>query len=526
MKESNSIQKLITQFDDLKLKLALQGILVGVTSGFVVVFYRIVLEKAEHFRQIVTHFNQPLWLIIGWFLLLLLLALFVGRLMIKDPMICGSGIPQLEGVLANKLKMNPLSVLIRKFIGGTLCIFAGLSVGREGPSIQLGAAAAQGMSRLFKRSTVEEKYLITSGASAGLAAAFNAPLAGVLFSLEEVHKHFSPLILVSAMSASLTADFISKHFFGLKPVFNFGLVEAIPLNYYWLIIILGIITGLCGVFYNKVTEKTLDTYESMTWLKKQYRPIIPFLMAGILVFVLPEVLGGGHALVESLTGGNFTITFILILLISKFVFSMISFGSGVPGGIFFPLLVLGALTGSLFGNIFTQYFGIDEQFIQNFIILAMAGYFTAIVRAPITGSILITEMTGSFSHLLSLALISLISYTVAEFFRSEPVYETLLNRILKGTAHHKTESSDMTKTLLEVPIFFDSVMDGQCVKDLNLPQECLLVSVKRGSEEIIPRGNTPLYSGDTLIVLVNEALAGTVRDDLILVCNHTHIKTA
>lgn len=95
------------------------------------------------------------------------------------------------------------------------------------------------------------------------------------------------------MSASLTADFISKHFFGLKPVFQFNRLEAIPLTSYGLIVILGIITGLCGVFYNKITEKTLDTYDSMTWLKKQYRPIIPFLMAGVLLFMLPEVLGGG-----------------------------------------------------------------------------------------------------------------------------------------------------------------------------------------------------------------------------------------
>lgn len=526
MKESNSIQTLIKQFDDLKLKLALQGILVGMFSGLVVVFYRIVLEKAEKIRQIFIHTEQPLWMILGWFLLLLLTAIFVGRLMIKDPMICGSGIPQVEGVLTNKLNMNPVSVLVRKFIGGTLCIGAGLSVGREGPSIQLGAATAQSLSKLFKRSNVEEKYLITSGASAGLAAAFNAPLAGVMFSLEEVHKHFSPLVLVSAMSASLTADFISKHFFGLKPVFHFGLVEAIPLNSYGFIVILGIITGLCGVFYNKVTEKTLDTYESMTWLKKQYRPIIPFLMAGILLFVLPEILGGGHALVERLTEGNFTITFILVLLISKFIFSMISFGSGVPGGIFFPLLVLGALTGSLFGNVLSSYFGVDEQFIQNFIILAMAGYFTAIVRAPITGSILITEMTGSFSHLLSLSLISLISYTVAEFFRSEPVYETLLHRIVKNSKAHSNDVSSETKTLIEVPIFFDSFIDGKCVKDLTLPEACLLVSVKRGNEEIIPRGNTPLHSGDTLIVLVNESVAGRIRDELLSYCHSSSIKTA
>ena len=228
----NSISALLSQFRQLKLKLALEGILIGLMSGLFIVFYRLVLEKAEELRSITVSYLHSAWQVLIWFLLLILLALFVGRLMIKDPMICGNGIPQVDGILANKLKMNPLSVLVRKFIGGTLYLGAGLSVGRERPSIQLGTAMAQYVSQLTKRSKIEEKYLLSSGASAGLAAAFNDPLAGVLFSLEEFHKYFSPLVLISAMSASLTADFVSKNFFGLKPVFNFQTVEAILLNHY------------------------------------------------------------------------------------------------------------------------------------------------------------------------------------------------------------------------------------------------------------------------------------------------------
>lgn len=512
----NSISTLLTQLRQLKLKLALEGMIVGLGSGLVVVFYRLILEKVEHIRQFVFSSQHSIWYTISWFILLILVALFVGKLMMKDPMICGSGIPQVEGVLANKLKMNPLSVLIRKFIGGTLCIGAGLSVGREGPSIQLGAATAQYLSQLTKLSKTEEKYLISSGASAGLAAAFNAPLAGVLFSLEEIHKHFSPLVLISAMSASLTADFVSKNFFGLKPVFNFDTLEAIPLDHYWLIIILGIITGLCGVFYNKTIKRTLERYDKLTWLKKQYRPIIPFILAGLLLFILPQVLGGGHSLVESLIHSSFTIKMLLLLLIVKFIFSMISFGSGVPGGIFFPLLVLGALTGSIFGTVSANLGLINDTLIQNFIILAMAGYFTAIVRAPITGSILITEMTGSFTHLLSLSLISLIAYTVAECLKSEPVYDYLLARQLQGT---KTFETSEDKLMIEIPVFTHSYIDGRFVRDLSLPDGCLLIVIKRGSHEIIPRGNTELLAGDYLVILLKESIASSVQEELKLCCN-------
>lgn len=500
----------LSYLKQLKLKLAFEGLVIGIISGLVVVFYRLILQQAEHIRQFVANHPSPL-MIIGWFILLIAAALFVGRLMIKDPMICGSGIPQVEGVLANKIKMNPVSVLIRKLIGGTLCIGAGLSVGREGPSIQLGAVTAQWVSRLTKRTKLEEKYLFSSGASAGLAAAFNAPLAGVMFALEEVHKHFSPLVLVCAMSAALTADFVSKNFFGLKPVFNFHLVQAVPLGHYGYIIILGLLTGVLGVLYNKTLAVTLKGYDKLTFLKKQYHPLIPFLLAGILVWILPDVLGGGHTLIEKLSEGPLSLNFLFLLLVMKFAFSMVSFASGVPGGIFFPLLVLGALTGSIFGHLLEQLQLIDGNLIQNFIILAMAGYFSAIVRAPITGSILIAEMTGSFTNLLPLSLVGLIAYTVAEGLRNEPVYDFLLHRLLHGKDTPKASEKNI---LVEVPVFADSSMDGRLVRSLDLPTDCLLIAIKRGSEELIPRGDTKLVAGDDLIILMKENLAADLQEHL------------
>lgn len=172
------------------------------------------------------------WFIPIWFLILLILAYVVGIMVKRDPMISGSDIPQVEGVLLGQLEMNWWKVIFRKFIGGVISIGAGLSLGREGPSIQLGAAVGQGVSKIFKRVRIEEKYLMTSGASAGLSAAFNAPFAGVIFALEEIHKNFSPLVLLAAMFASVTADFVSKEFFGLKPVFYFNNLQIIPLKYY------------------------------------------------------------------------------------------------------------------------------------------------------------------------------------------------------------------------------------------------------------------------------------------------------
>lgn len=505
----------ISHWQNFRLKLIIQGIIVGALTGLLVVAYRVTLEKAEQFRQkmslaqLENHKLIPIW-----FIILIIGAYLVGLMVKKEPMIKGSGIPQIEGVLQGRLSMNWLSVIILKFIGGTISLGAGLSLGREGPSIQLGGAVGQGFSKSLKRIKIEEKYLITSGASAGLAAAFNAPFAGVMFALEEVHKNFSPLVLLSAMAASLTSDFISKYFFGLKPVFNINNISSLPLNSYGYIILLGIIVGVFGVIYNSTLLKTLNIYDKKLNIPVEYKLMIPFVMAGVLLFILPEVLGGGHALIDLLIEGSFTMKMLIVILIVKFAFSMISFGSGAPGGIFFPLLVLGALTGAIYGNILVHHFGFSPEFINNFIILAMAGYFTAIVRAPITGIILITEMTGSFTHLLSVSIVSIIAYIIADLLKSEPIYEALLKRQLRKDKGELIGSSK-NKIILEISVCLGSRMDGKIIKELSLSKDCLLVGIRRGEHEIIPKGDSLIYSGDYLIVLVNENKAANINKELL-----------
>ena len=231
-----------------------EGILVGAIAGFVVLFYRIVLGYAGQWTQkILTFTKGNLLRMAGWLIVLVLLACVVARLLKYESMISGSGIPQLEGEMAGKLDQVWWKVLPSKFLGGFLCMLGGLALGREGPSIQLGAMVGKGISRGLDRGKTEEKFLLTCGASAGLAAAFHAPLAGVMFSLEEVHKNFSVSVLVSVMSASLTADFLSSTILGMDSVFQFDILKALPMEYYWMILLLGVVLGITGAFYNWFT---------------------------------------------------------------------------------------------------------------------------------------------------------------------------------------------------------------------------------------------------------------------------------
>lgn len=516
-KHSNTINT-IRASQNLKYILVIEGIMVGLVAGTITILYRLALGKGEVFLSAVLKMiDGDVMNICGWFLALIIMALIVSILLKWEPLISGSGIPQVEGEMSGYLDQNWFKIIIAKIIAGILCIFGGLSLGREGPSIQLGAMAGKGLSRFFKRVKVEEKFLLTCGASAGLSAAFNAPLAGIMFALEEIHKNFSVSVLVSVMSASVMADFLSQYIFGLQPAFHFVVEHSLPLGYYMAVLILGIVVGVFGAFYNYCTLKTQNLYEKIPFLKPQQRVIIPFLMAGVLGICLPQVLGSGHAMIEMLSDGEFVLKSILILLAVKFIFSMVSFGSGAPGGIFFPLLVLGSFIGAAFGLIAHEVFAIPDMYIVNFIIMAMAGYFTAIVRAPITGIILIAEMTGTLTHLLSLSVVSIVAYVTANLLKSEPIYESLLERILKRRGITQCGESGV-RILIETVVQLGSYLDGRSVSQVEWPKSCLLVSIERNGNEIVPKGDTQFLPGDTIVALVPEVNMAIIQDQIQRYC--------
>lgn len=410
-----------------------EGLCVGLIGGFIVLLYRVALTFAGNWLiKILSYIKGNPFRCAVWFLILMALAWIVGRLVKWEPMISGSGIPQVEGEVSGRLSQNWKRVLPAKFAGGFLCMLGGLSLGREGPSIQLGAMAGQGISRALGRGKREEKFLMTCGASAGLSAAFHAPLAGMMFAVEEIHKTFSIPILLQVMTASVTADYIASHILGLDPVFHFQITEYLPQNYYWLLILLGILVGVSGVFYNWGMLKAQELYHKIPFLKETGRLLIAFLTAGVLGLVMPSVLGSGSGLIVSLTKGEMVLGMVVLTLVVKFLFSAVSFGSGAPGGIFFPLLILGALLGAVFAMTGAEFFGLDPVYINNFVLLGMTGFFTAIVRAPLTGIILLFEMSGSISQMLSLSIVSVTAYIVATLMRSEPIYDSLLKRILKA----------------------------------------------------------------------------------------------
>ncbi|MDT2595859.1 ClC family H(+)/Cl(-) exchange transporter [Enterococcus dongliensis] len=506
MKNEHEIKRL----DSTKVIFILKGVLIGALAGVVVSLFRLLIEKImTHVVTLYLWFKiNPLWMI-PWALVMLAIAFIVGRLMKSEPNIKGSGIPQVEGTLQGEIKLNWFSILWKKFIGGILSVGSGLFLGREGPSIQLGAMVGQGFSEYTQASTSEKKIFISSGAAAGLSAAFNAPIAGLLFVIEEVHHHFSPLIWLTSLTAALTANLVSLNFFGLKPVLFIANVPSLPLKYYGLLLLLGVILGILGYVYQVVLLALPKLYKR-SHLPEHLYGIIPFLLIIPVAFFFPHYLGGGNQIVLAIGEKNFSLALLILLFFLRFIFSMVSYGANLPGGIFLPILTLGALIGGIYGTVLHQWLGIDPLLISDFAIFAMAGYFTAIGKAPLTAIILVTEMVGNITHLMPLAVCSLTAYVINDLLGGNPIYESLLERLLAG----HTPSITGNKTIIEIPVTAESSLDGMMVRDFNWPDEMLLISIRRGSAEILTHGDTVMKVGDLLMILTDEGHTQKIKQQI------------
>ncbi|MHB9294038.1 ClC family H(+)/Cl(-) exchange transporter [Hollandina sp. SP2] len=422
-----------------RLVLILESILIGFMVGFIIVFFRYLLTQIDTLRQGIYKVPHSSMYWLGWSVILALIGLFLGWAAKVWPLIKGSGIPQIKGALAESLPLNYRELPI-KLLTGLLGLGAGLSLGWEGPSVQIGAYVGKGVLSIFPKSKQEQHWLIASGSAAGVAAAFNAPLAGVLFVLEELQSSFSPLFLACAMGASMTADAVAGAFFGLGPVFDFRYIGVLSLKDIPWVIILGVSCGLLGDLFKRLLYWTLAGYDKCR-IPQIIRPVIPLLVSIPLGLLWFDVLGGGHDLIESLAHEGRPLGVLALLLVGKILFTLLSYGSGTSGGIFLPLLVCGALIGDLLGLCLWQLGYIVEGQNLNFIILGMAAFFTSVVKAPITGIVLILEMSANFNHLGNLVLVSLCALITSELLASQPVYVVLLERIL-GRGNPPPESPE------------------------------------------------------------------------------------
>ncbi len=485
-------------------------VLTGILTGLIVTTLRLLLKysqsiRSDRYKSFISNFPGDSFYL--WILYFLILSLLIFFAMKKFPNIKGGGIPLTKAYLIGNRRYKWKEELFLKLFCTVSTIGNGFSLGRKGPSVQMGALIGGGVHNTLNRKEYERKYLVSSGAAAGISAAFNAPLAGVLFAIEELTKAYSPVLITCLMISSVVSDLVTRGIFGLRPFFTFNIKNSLALKDYPAIIGLALIAALLGVTFIRSFIFFRKRYNSIP-IHQILKIFFLFLIAFFIGIMYTNFLGMNYSLENSILKAPFSIKVLLLFLVVKFIFTLICSSSGVPGGIFLPMLLIGALIGRIYGEVLFKVFHLDYEFVIYFTILGMASFFTTVTRNPITSSVLLLEMTGSFQNFFPLIVSSMIAFLMTELFRTESIYTLLFDELITG--EDKLSKRENKITLL-IPVALNSYLDSKLIKEVKWPKGSLIICISRGDKEFIPKGDTQILSGDILTVIVDEREAFSVK---------------
>jgi chloride channel protein, CIC family len=418
------------------LMLALLSVVAGAATGVIVSVFKMTLEWTGRLRDemLVDAHHFPLGgivlVMIGCAGAVTTAAWLVRRF---SAYASGSGVPEVEAALGGALPPAPLRrILLIKFVGGTLSIGAGMMLGPEGPGVQMGAVGARLIGSVFRRPWTDLHALIAAGAGAGIAVAFNAPVAGAVFVLEELVRRFDARIGIAGLGASSTAILVSRLMLGDGPEFHVaaaaGALPHTTAATWPLYLALGVLTGAAAVLYSKLIMGALSLSDRLGWPIEAKAAAIGAAI-GAVGWFSPVLVGAGADIVQQLLGAGAAGGAILLFLVVRFVLGGACYAARTPGGLFAPLLALGALTGFLFGSLCEAAFPAAGVAPQAFAVVGMAAFFVGVVRAPMTGIVLVIEMTAAFATLLPMLVACFTAMLTAAMLGEPPIYDSLRRRL-------------------------------------------------------------------------------------------------
>lgn len=420
---------------------AIAGVAVGLVGGS---FHWLLVHGGAGFLAMLAQWkDQGIWGMPGWVAAMAVAGVCVALarwLVTFAPASAGSGVQHVEAVMREQAQPAPFIVLPIKFAGGLLAMVPGLALGREGPTIQMAAVIGTECGRIFRLAREDKFMLYTAVAGSGLSVAFNAPLAGAAFVIEEVARRVTARRLLVTLVAVATAMAVYRGYFGNAVEFKVGdFLPGGPTEFI-LFALFGAIMGALGVAYNKSVLFGLASFNNTA---PAVSPIakagIVGAMIGLLAYYQPTVVGGGELQANMVLAGQFGIGGLLMLLAVRWVLGPLSYSMGTPGGVFAPLLLVGAVCGALFAH------GANVLLPENawltpaaFALVGMSAFFTAIVRAPFTGILLITEMSGSVSLIIPMVVAGVTATVVADLMKGEPIYDSLRARMTPASRGEPT----------------------------------------------------------------------------------------
>ena len=408
------------------------GLLIGVVGGL----FRLLLATADNLRNALITWAHT-WVYIGWLapLGLGLIGATLARLLVVRlaPEAEGSGVQRVEAVFTGEAQPSTQPILPVKFFGGILAIGSGLALGREGPTVQMGSSLARLVSRLWITDYKDARIVDAAGAGAGLAVAFNAPVGGSVFVFEELASSFSPWLLIATLAAAISAVWIMRLMLGNQ--FDFAVQQASfnTGSKEWPFLVLGMLLGIIGALYNWLIFRLLRWTDGICWLTTVQTAALIGASIGLAAWFTPALVGGGDNVTQAVLSGRFAMEGLTTIFVLRFFIGPWSYAARAPGGLFAPMLVVGASFGALFAGVMNYLNPHAEVSALACAVVGMGTLFSACVRAPLTGVILTVEMTGRGDLTFGLLGGSLMAIVIAMLLNSEPIYETLKRQMLQKT---------------------------------------------------------------------------------------------
>jgi CIC family chloride channel protein len=419
-----------------KLAYYLMAALVGLLTGLLgASFHQLVdssLSWSRRLPDLLSMEGPQLYIVMSLFSA----AMFCGAVGLVRrfaPEASGSGVQEIEGAMAGLREVHWKRVLPVKFIGGILALSAGLIGGREGPTIHMGASIAKAFSERFSLDALEARALLGAGGAAGLTAAFNAPIASIIFILEEARNSFPHSV------RAYSAVFIACGFSAIATVAISGTAPFLaltatpmPLAFLPAFLVLGAIHGVLGYVFNATVIAGLNISQRIGLRLSPYLvPALLGIVIGPMLIIFPAATGGGETLVVAITNNPLPIGLLGLVVLVRFFGTAASYSCGAPAGIFAPILALATTSSVLLGGLLELVMPLPPGTIVAFAVAGMAGLFASTVRAPLVGMVLVAELTGTYALALPVMLTAITSSVVAEALGGRPIYEALLERTLR-----------------------------------------------------------------------------------------------
>lgn len=492
--------------------------LCGCVTGAVIFLFRYASRYIEDVSQYLYAVSRHSALrVIAALTVAVLLALAMAFLHRRLPEVKGGGIPRSEGIMRGLLPFRAVRTLIGTVIGSFISFFCGVPVGSEGPAVLIGTCIGGICTKRAKNKFAIDRYVMSGGAGAGFAVATGAPLSAMLFALEEIHRRFTPMLVMTVSAAVVCSTAINRvlcRIFEISPnLFGFSIKSDFELSHVGYLIFGGIIIAVAVGLFDKSLAlfKRFSRFASGV-ISPAAKLVILFTVVAVMGLFLDRGIYSGHHIIEEIIHRDKTLMFLIALFALRLVMMLLVTDCGATGGIFIPTLAIGVLAGAV-ATEFMIYLGFPQEYASATILLGMCAFLGGTLRAPFTACVLFAELTGSFTDFFYVAVSVFTVNIITELLAQESFYDTVLEHTVRKqnkNLHFKTAYYTMT-------VSHGSFVCGKTVRDIMWPYFCVVLSVQHKTDyrdTCFNDGEKRLRDGDIVKVRVRYTDEKAVLDRL------------